>query len=95
MVITVEPGARSVATARKIITLARDIGLGTFSIVANKIRTKAEAGWVAAQFPGNPPAAIIPYSETIARADFEERSLSDMLDDDLRGQFEAVYRAIK
>jgi CO dehydrogenase maturation factor len=84
-----------ITAARRIMSLAGDIGLKAFTIVANKIRSEAEAAWIAAQFPHDRVAGIIHYSETILKADFEERSLSDMLDDDLRAEFELIYRAIK
>jgi CO dehydrogenase maturation factor len=94
MLIVAEPGARSVATAAKIMELAKDIGIESFAVVGNKIRTDTQAEWLLAQFPEITVIGMIPYSEVILDADLKQRSLIDMMDDNLRAKFGTVYKAL-
>jgi CO dehydrogenase maturation factor len=93
MLIVVEPGARSVSTARSVMRLAQEIGLTSFGIVANKVRDRAEADWITSRFPSTPVITVIPYSEVILRADLEQLPLIDMLDKSLKAAFAKLYEA--
>jgi CO dehydrogenase maturation factor len=94
MLIMVEPGSRSVETARAIMRLASDIGIGRFGIVASKVRTADEGEWIRGQFPAGLVLGNISYSETILDADRRELPLIDHLDGPLRQEFESVFRAV-
>ena len=93
MLIVVEPGMRSVVTAKTIIRLAMDIGVTSFGIVGNKMRDEAQAAWVRAQFPSTQIVGMIPYSETIQRADLQGLPLVKTLDGDLKAKFMEMYQA--
>jgi CO dehydrogenase maturation factor len=94
MLVVVEPGARSIATARRIMDLASEIGVGSFAIVGNKMRDRHQEEWVAGQFPSMRIAGMIPYSEAIAEADLRGKPALEMLDQGLRADFERLYHAI-
>jgi CO dehydrogenase maturation factor len=95
MLIVVEPGARSVATARRIMELAAEIGVESFAIVGNKIRNGFQREWIAEKFPSVRIAGMIPYSEVIQEADIRQKPLFERLDEKLKAEFEQVYSAIR
>jgi CO dehydrogenase maturation factor len=95
MLIVVEPGQRSIATAQAVVRLAKDIGITSFSIVGNKIRSEDEGRWVRSRFPSTPVVGLIPYSEIILEADRRQLQLIDMLDGPLETEFGKVYEACR
>jgi CO dehydrogenase maturation factor len=95
MLIVVEPGQRSIATARSVMRLAEDIGITSFGIVGNKIRSEEEGKWISECFPSASVAGLIPYSEIILEADRKQLTLIDMLDEPLRSAFSKVYEACR
>jgi CO dehydrogenase maturation factor len=95
MLIVVEPGWRSISTARTIMKLAADIGLRSFGIIGNKVRDKRQRHWVKDQFPPSLLLGTISDSELIREADLNRRSLADVLDEGLRREFDKIYRACR
>lgn len=95
MLIIVEPGTRSIETASRIMRLAKDIGIESFAVVGNKVRTDAQAEWLLGQFPENQLIGMIPYSEVISKADLEQKPLVGMWDETLKMKFEEIYEAVK
>lgn len=91
MLICVEPGSRSIETARTILKLGKEIGLREFGIVGNKIRDKAQEGWIKKQFGPEILLGFIPYSEKIQEADIQRRPLFDSMDPPLREAFQRIY----
>jgi CO dehydrogenase maturation factor len=95
MVIVVEPGSRSLNTAETIMRLAREIGVKSFGIVGNKIRNDDEKRWLEARFPRQMILGLISDSDIIRDSDLQRAPLADRLDEGLRKEFEAVYRACR
>ena len=91
MIIMVEPGTRSLSTAKTIMKLAGDIGLATFGIIGNKIQTEDQAEWIAKQFPEKLILGMIPYSDNIRESDIQEKPLMEMMDGDLQKEFRKIY----
>lgn len=94
MLIVVEPGAGSIATAAKIMKLAKDIGIESFAVIGNKIQTDAQAEWLRNELPRIRLIGMIPHSEIILKADLERRSLIAMMDQSLRAEFAKIYKAL-
>lgn len=94
MVIVVEPGSRSIATAGIIVRLSREIGLERFHVIGNKIQNEEEERWVRAQFPASTLLGMIPFSGKIRDADLRDEPLIDVLDDRLEAVFAAVYAGL-
>jgi CO dehydrogenase maturation factor len=92
MLIVVEPGARSIATAKKIMELAGEIGIESFRIVGNRILNDAQAEWIVGQFAPDQIIGMIPYSDIILEADLKQQPLIRMLDKNLKSEFGQVYR---
>jgi CO dehydrogenase maturation factor len=94
MLICVEPGSRSIETARAIIKLGEDIGLEDFGIVGNKIRNKDQEDWIEKQFSSKTLMGFIPYSETIQESDIRQNSLFDVIDLRLSAAFRSIYQKL-
>jgi CO dehydrogenase maturation factor len=94
MLIVVEPGSRSVETARTIMKLSREIGLEAFGIIGNKIQDEGQERWLRSHFPDSLILGMIPYSEVIRDSDRTGRPLIDSLDDRLQKAFGAVFEAL-
>jgi CO dehydrogenase maturation factor len=94
MVIVVEPGSRSIATAATIVQLSREIGLRKFHIIGNKVRDEDEERWVRSQFPPSLVLGMVPFSESIRDADLRDEPLIDVLDDRLEAAFAAIFAGL-
>ncbi len=73
MISVVEPGQRSVQTARRVEQLARDIGIPRTFAVLNKIRNDEERRVLEESLPGQTILAALPFDPALARADLEGR----------------------
>ncbi len=94
MVIVVEPGSRSIATAKMIIQLSREIGLQNFHVIGNKIQDEHEERWVRSQFPSSVVLGIVPFSERIRDADLRDEPLIDVLENRLEAAFAAIFSGL-
>ena len=90
MIIVVEPGQRGVESTRRILRLARDIGLQDIRLVANKITGRNDEQFLKEAFPGEIFLGFIPYREEFRRGDRNGCSVLDGLGDDLRRCFEDI-----
>jgi CO dehydrogenase maturation factor len=95
MLIVVEPGSRSVFTAKTILRLARDIGVETFGIIANKIQDAWQKKWIHDQFPDIQVIGMIPYSKIVLESDLREQPLIDRMDESLKNEFAKIYSACR
>ena len=71
----VEPGMRSVQTAMRIATLAKDIGITRTFVVLNKVRQPSEVDLLERSLAGQTVLGVIPYDEQLGRADLNGRPL--------------------
>ncbi|MBI4285892.1 MAG: AAA family ATPase [Chloroflexi bacterium] len=69
LLIVVEPGSRSLETARNIIKLAKDLGLPNIAVVANKVRNEADKKYLTESLPGLKFLGFLPYDQAIVNAD--------------------------
>jgi CO dehydrogenase maturation factor len=95
MIIVVEPGQRSIDTARQVKTLGAGIGLRRFRVVANKIAGPADEAFVRAAFGADELLGVIPYSEQLRGADRDGRSVLDGMDPALLAKFENVLNKLE
>ncbi|MFB0564417.1 MAG: AAA family ATPase [Candidatus Aminicenantaceae bacterium] len=94
MLIIVEPGSRSIHTARTIMKLSAEIGINSFGIIANKIQNENQIYWIRKQFPINIIIGTIPYHEIIQNADLSQKALIELLDEKLQEEFNKIYKAL-
>ncbi len=69
MVVVVDPGRRSQEAARRIRALAKDLGVASLAVVANRVRSAAEADAVRASLPEMEFLGALPWDPAILEAD--------------------------
>lgn len=94
MLITVEPGSRSISTAKTIIKLAKEIGIQFFGIIGNKIQDEQQKVWISKQFSQDQVLGMISYHEIIRDADLQQKPLIELLDEELKEEFNNIYQAL-
>jgi CO dehydrogenase maturation factor len=72
----VDPGRRSLETARRIMDLARDLGLAKVGVVLNKVSSPADEEFVRKELGDVELLASLPYSEELRRLDREQRGVA-------------------
>ena len=77
LIMVVEPGRRSIETARTITGLAQDIGLSNIAVVGNKIRRQSDREFLISSLPDFTFLGFIPYDRAIVDADLANLPLLD------------------
>lgn len=91
MLIIVEPGSRSIATAHAIMKLGREIGIRSFDVIGNKIQGEQQKDWIRSQFPESQVIGMISYSDAIREVDFKSLILIDSIDKKIEAEFKELY----
>lgn len=91
LIIVVEPGSRSVETARKIRDLGGDIGLKRLALVGNKVRGAKDREFLMASLPGMFFCGFIPYDEGILESDLKG-VFAEEVAPGTRAAFEDIFR---
>jgi CO dehydrogenase maturation factor len=71
LIVVVEPGKRSMETARQIKSLAEDIKLQNIAIIANKVRSQHCIDFLKKEAGDIPILGFLPFKEDILKADME------------------------
>jgi len=71
LIVVVEPGKRSMETARQIKNLAHDIKLENIVIIANKVRSQQDIDFLNKEAGSIPILCFMPFNENILKADME------------------------
>jgi CO dehydrogenase maturation factor len=99
MLVVVEPGQRSMETARRILRMAKEIGLPDPAFVINKVKGASDEDFArkglaeAAAIEGRPAPEIIgviPDSDEIRASDRDGAAVIDAVGPDLRAIFEGI-----
>ncbi len=75
LIAVVEPGLRSVHTARRVGELASDIGIGRTLVVINRVRNPEDREVLSRALAGQEIIGVLPYCEELVRADLEGRTV--------------------
>jgi CO dehydrogenase maturation factor len=75
LIIVVEPGRRSLETAREIVTLAGEIGIKNIAIVGNKIRNEIDKQYIMDHLSGFEFLGFVPYDPAVIDAEQSGRSV--------------------
>lgn len=94
MIIIVEPGSRSISTAKTIMRMAREIAIQSLVIVGNKIQDEKQKDWISKKFSQDQILGMISYHEIIRDADLLQQPLIELLDEKLKREFEKIYQAM-
>ncbi|MCL5104860.1 MAG: carbon monoxide dehydrogenase accessory protein CooC [Armatimonadetes bacterium] len=73
LLVAVEPSRQSMDTAKRIQTLAADIGLTRIGAVCNKCRSEEEKEFVVKSLDPLPILGVLPYDESLRRSELEGR----------------------
>jgi len=77
LIVVVEPGRRSLETARTINKLAGDIGLQNIAMVGNKVQSQSEKEFLISNLPDFTFLGFIPYDQAIIEADLANLPILD------------------
>jgi CO dehydrogenase maturation factor len=69
LIIVVEPGRASIETAKRIRSLAHDLGIRSMYAVGNKVKNPAERDFISSSLPDMDILGFIPYAPEIALSD--------------------------
>jgi CO dehydrogenase maturation factor len=78
LIIVVEPGRRSIDVAKRIKTLAGDLGLKNLYLVGNKVRGSEDREFLLDALEGFPFLGFIPYDGKIIEADLKGEFAADV-----------------
>jgi CO dehydrogenase maturation factor len=95
MLIVVEPGSRSISSAKTILKLAQDLEIESFGIIGNKVQDKTQENWIRNKFPQDLMLGVISYRDIIRESDQSKRPLIELLDENLSREFELLYQSLK
>ena len=80
LIVVVEPGERSLDTARRIGRLSADLGIGRIWAVANKVRGEQDREFILHGLPELELAASLPYSPEVIECGTGRAGLAQVLD---------------
>jgi CO dehydrogenase maturation factor len=76
-IVVVEPGRRSLQTARAVRHLAADLGIQKVYVVGNKIRTDQDRAFILDNLPGDEVLGFLPFSDKAIAADMQGLAIFD------------------
>ena len=86
LLVVVEPGMRSLDTARRILAMASSLGVRAIRVVANKVRPETrESLQRRMEDAGIPLDLLLPFREELARRDLEGNGIFDFTDPTFEG----------
>ena len=77
LIIVVEPSGRSIETVKRIVPLARQMGINNIAAVANKITDADQIEMIKSQMSDLTFLGGVQYNSVIQRADFEGKSVAE------------------
>lgn len=88
MLAVVEPGQRSVETARRVREMAEELGIKRFAVVLNKsMDPEKDLKWAERELGAGVVVGVVPFDSRVIDADRTGRSLVDLGDEDLLAPF--------
>jgi CO dehydrogenase maturation factor len=89
LVVVVEPGQRSIESAKRIVSMAADIGLTKVTFVANKVADVRDKEFINNALQADLLGSI-PYCEELRQTDRSGKSVLDGLKPDVAAEFENI-----
>ena len=97
LVVVIEPGRHSIDTARRIESLARDIGIKRVAVVVNKVRDEDQEKQVLEHLEGMEVVGVMHYDEAALKSDLDGVSpfdASGKLVEDIKGIYENLVTSL-
>ena len=95
LVVVVEPGRRSLETARRIKELGTDLGIGTVWAVANKVRDEKDRQFVVRELGDLEVVATIPYTSEVVEIGMGRGGIDEVLDGPVGAQIRALQTRLE
>ena len=76
-IVVVEPGGRSIQTARQVQSLANDLGIKKVYVVGNKVRSDEDREFISTNLPGMELLGFMSYSDEVIAADLHGKEVYD------------------
>jgi CO dehydrogenase maturation factor len=92
LLVVVEPGQRSIDSARRVQRMAGDIGLQQLAFVGNKVTGPADEAFIRQSLPDQEFIGMIPFAESLRRADRDGVSVIDNLEPELARCFAEILK---
>jgi CO dehydrogenase maturation factor len=89
LIVVIEPGLRSIQTARAVKKMSEDLGIKSLFIVVNKIRSEEEKELVMANLKDFNVLGVLPFSEKVRESDLMNYSPC-VSDDDFKSAIEEI-----
>ncbi|MDP2167331.1 MAG: AAA family ATPase [Thermodesulfovibrionales bacterium] len=91
-IVVVEPGSRSIQTAKAVKTMAQELGVRKVFVVANKIRSAEDIGFIKAGIGDMTFAGSISYNPAVIEADIKGKAT---FDPKLIGEIQEIRKIIE
>lgn len=95
MLVVVEPGARAVDSARRIASMAREIGIADLRLVFNRVRSKRDEDYLRNELAGMEVLGVLPFAEGLLDADRDGIAVTDAMDEDLRREMAKIIEVLR
>ncbi len=95
LIVVVEPGRRSVQTARSVRRLAADLDISNVKVVGNKMRDDRDRQFMETSFSPDELLGCISFNETLIDADRDGLSPYDADCPDFRSELENIVTSLK
>ncbi|SJZ38784.1 ATP-binding protein [Selenihalanaerobacter shriftii] len=92
LIVVVEPGMRSIQTAKNIKSMADEIGIESVYGVASKVRSNKDLDIIKEKLKEIQFLGAIPYDEEIIKADLEGRPFFDFANEELLKEVDAILQ---
>ncbi len=90
MLVVVEPGRRAVESALRIVSMAREIGIGDIRLVYNRVRSRPDEEYLSAELGGMEVLGVLPFSERLLESDRDGVAVTDALEAQTLECFESM-----
>ena len=94
LIVVVEPGQKSLDSAKRIFTLSGEIGLKKHVIIMNKVRGDADVRFIKEALGNETILASIPFMENVLASDRDGISLLDALDSEILLLFQNMAESL-
>ncbi len=95
LIVVVEPGRRSVDSARRVVRMAGQIGLTRLALVANKVGSADDERFIREALPELELLGVVPLAGELAAADRDGRGVLDAAGPQLLCSFQQILAALE
>ncbi|HPV98880.1 MAG: AAA family ATPase [Spirochaetota bacterium] len=94
MLVVVEPGARAAESARRIVAMAREIGVTNVRFVFNRVRSQRDEEYLRNELGGKDVLGVLPFAESLLDADRDGTAVLDAMDDEFKNKIAGIIGSL-